>query len=366
MDFCDDKCVAKGMKPDTEAIFISSRIRLARNIAGEFFGERNSASGRREILQMCMGAIGGLKKFSSGSFLNLAELGKNDRDILVERNMISRELADASDARGVYLSADSSASVMINEEDHLRIQVLERGLCLESLWKKIDSIDNQIEKKLPYAYSDRYGYLTACPSNTGTGLRASVMMHLIGLSLSEQMDAVIRGLTHMGIVARGPRGEGSAPIGGMYQISNQRTLGFSEYEMIGQITEICAKLGEFEWNARLKLLEDRPEFVCDKIARSWAVLESCRMISGSEAYEHLCMLRFAADLGLMPTKNKIVIDSMIMETKPANLMRDFGHVEMDSDERDILRAKVLKSGLKSLRKPKICGSGGSRGSRKAR
>lgn len=353
MDFCNSKCDCKKVKPDTEAIFISSRIRLARNVAGEFFPSRNSAPERRAIMEGCVAALSGVRKFQSGQFLNLEELEPSDLEILVERNMMSRELANAEGARGVYVGSDCSSSVMINEEDHLRIQVLERGLCLESLWKKIDSLDNQIERRLPYAYSGRYGYLTACPTNTGTGMRASVMMHLIGLSMDGQIDPVIRGLTHMGMVARGSNGEGSDPAGSFYQVSNQQTLGFAERDIVEKMTHMCVKLGEFETNARLKLLEDKPEFVCDKIARAWAVLDSCRVISSAEAVECLSALRLAADLGFMPAKNKIVIDTMLLEVRPAHLERDFGRPGMDAPARDILRAEVLKESLKSLRKPKF-------------
>ena len=353
MDFNCYNCDCKTLKPDTAPIFISSRIRLARNVDGGFFGERNFGEHRGEILENCKKAISGVRKFDGGYFLNLDELNQQDRDILFERNIISRELLLADGARGVYVGADCTSSVMINEEDHLRIQVQERGLCLDALWKKIDGIDNQIEKRVRYAYSERYGYLTACPTNTGTGMRASVMMHLPGLSLSGQMEPVIRGLNHMGMVARGANGEGSEPSGSFYQISNQQTLGFAERDIIGKITAMGVRLAEFETNARMKLLEDSPELVYDKIARAWAVLESCVMIAGAEAIECLSLLRLASDLGFMPVKNKIVIDTMLLEVRPAHLERDFGKCGMDSNARDILRASILKGCLKSLRRPRL-------------
>ncbi len=351
MDFC--KTDACKLKPDTEAIFISSRVRLARNIDGELFASKNSIPDRRRILSLCESEFKGVRKFTKGKFFNLEELSVSDREILLERNLISKNLADSKEGKGVFLTADCQTSVMINEEDHLRIQVSERGLCLESLWSKIDALDNQIAQKIPYSFHDRYGYLTACPTNVGTGMRASVMMHLIGLKLSEQIEPVIRGLNHLGIVARGSNGEGSEPLGAFYQISNQQTLGSSEEQIIEKITQICVKLADFENNARKKLFEDSPSLILDKISRAWAVLSSAYVITSTEAIDCLSALRLAADLGFMPAKSKVLIDTMLLEVRPAHLERDFGSLGMGVKDRDILRAEILKEGLKDLKKPSL-------------
>ncbi len=339
------------LKPDTEAIFISSRIRLARNVAGELFSPAITEAGRRGVFEACRQALLKTRKFAAGVFLNLDEMSADDREMLVERNMISRELAEGAGTRGAFVSADCSACVMVNEEDHLRIQMLARGLCLESLWKKIDSLDNQIEKSLAYAFSPEYGYLTACPTNAGTGMRASVMMHLAGLSMTGDAEKVVRGLNQLGMVARGSNGEGSDPQGAFYQISNQQTLGVSELEIVSRITEMCVKIAGFERNAREVLLEKNPELLFDKIARARAVIDSCRIISSTEAVECLSAMRLAADMGFMPAKSKIVIDAMLLDVRPAHLKRDFGSPEMSAEARDILRARVLKGAFKGVRRP---------------
>ena len=336
------------IKPNAEPIFISSRIRLARNLAGENFPEASSEENRARVYAMCGGAILKMRKFAAGAHYNLNEAGENIGEILAEKNLISRELTRAEGARGAFISADASACIMVNEEDHLRIQAMERGLCLQSLWKKINSIDDYLEKSLPYAFSGRFGYLTACPSNTGTGMRASVMMHLFALDLNGDAERVIRGLNQLGIVARGTHGEGSDPAGAFYQISNQQTLGFAEQEIIERITNTCMTLAAFEQNARQKMLEDSPEILFDKFARAWAVLESAYVLSSKEAIECLSALRAAADMGFMGAKSKIKIDETFVKILPAHLC---GGMPASPEERDVKRAKAVKLALKSLKKP---------------
>ncbi len=345
----EDICPVK-IKPSSESIFISSRIRLARNLSGEIFQTAISDKGRTEIFEKCKGAILKMHKFSSGVEFNLEETSPSTNQILLERNFISSELEQGKGSRGVFISSDSISSVMVNEEDHLRIQVIESGLCLKNLWKKISTLDNSIEKHLPYAFSKRYGYLTACPTNTGTGMRASVMMHLLALTLTDDAEKVIRGLNQLGIVARGTNGEGSDPTGAFFQISNQQTLGFSEQAIIERITNICLKLAEFEENARQKLLEENPEMLFDKIARAWAILENAIVISTNEATDCLSALRLATDMGLMSAKSKSIIDATLLNIRPAHLSNG---EELTPAMRDIKRAKILKAALKNLKKPKL-------------
>lgn len=339
------------VKPDTEAIFISSRIRLARNLAGEFFTTNLTQDGKSEILNKARLALSKVRKFDGGLAIDVSLADALNSELLVENNMISRELLGASGPRGAFISKDASTSVMINEEDHLRIQVIARGLCLESLWKKIDALDDKIEKNFPYAFSEKYGYLTACPTNVGTGMRASVMMHLTALTMIDEVEKVVRGLSQFGIVARGANGEGSEPIGAFYQISNQQTLGFQESAIVERITNICAKIATFEENARLRLLESNPEMIYDKIARARAIIDSCRIITSTEATECLSAMRLAADLGFIPAKSKVLIDEMLFNVRPAHLKFIYGNGDMSVIERDILRAIVLKDAFKDIKKP---------------
>lgn len=338
------------VKPDTEAIFMSSRIRLARNLAGEVFSPILTDEGKSEILSKVSSVLSGIRKFEGGLAIDISKASELDGELLCENNMISRELLAAKGARGAFISKDATTSVMVNEEDHLRIQMIARGLCLESLWKKINLLDDRIEKSIPYAFSEKYGYLTACPSNVGTGMRASVMMHLTGLALIGDIEKVVRGLSQLGIVARGSNGEGSDPIGGFYQISNQQTLGFQESNIIERVTNICAKIATFEQNARLRLLESNPEMLYDKIARAQAVIDACRIITSAEATECLSVMRLAADLGFIPAKSKVLIDEMLLNVRQAHLKFVYGNAEMSVGERDILRAQVLKQAFKSIKK----------------
>ena len=338
------------IKPNAEAIFISSRIRLARNLAGEIFPNAVSKAGKKQIFERCKASILKMRKFSGGARYNLQDTPDFFNEILVEKNLISRELQQGEGARGAFVSSDAAACIMVNEEDHLRIQAMERGLCLQSLWKKINAIDDALEKSLPYAFSDRFGYLTACPSNAGTGMRASVMMHLFALDLSGDAEKVIRGLNQLGIVARGTHGESSEPVGAFYQISNQQTLGFTESGIVERITNICVKLAQFEQNARQKFLEQRCEVLLDKFARAWAVLESCVLLSSREAIECLSALRAAADMGFMGAKSKVAIDSALVKILPAHLAMG---AEMTPDERDAKRAESIKRELKKMKKPAL-------------
>ncbi|MBO6103307.1 MAG: ATP--guanido phosphotransferase [Opitutales bacterium] len=342
------------LKSDTEAIFISSRIRLARNLKGELFSTANGPEDRRRIFDKCAGGIFALRKFSGGEFVNLQELDPEAAEFLAEANFVSPELVSGSGDRGAFISADASSCIMVNEEDHLRLQIMERGLCLESLWKKLDAIDTALSKRLEYAYDPDFGFLTACPSNTGTGMRASVMMHLPALYLAGDIDKISRGLNQLGIVARGSSGESSDPVGAFYQISNQRTLGVSELDIVKCITEICVKLAKFEQNARQKMLEDSPEEIFDKISRAWGILNSCRMITSSEAEECLSFLRLAADMGYMAAKGKSLMDDLMLDVRPAHLEKAFGKT-MQPRDRDVFRAGFIKSKIAGLRAPKFPG-----------
>lgn len=341
------------LKPNTEAVFISSRIRLARNFADDFFVGNSTPERLRETLYLSKEAILTLPKFEESGFCDFAQIDQSQREILFENNLISSELLNASRPRGLCLDGDCTSGIMINEEDHLRIQVFESGLCLEALWKKIDKIDNALSKKIPYAYSAKYGYLTACPTNVGTGMRASVMMHLPALCITGQIDQITRGLNHLGIVVRGLHGEGSESCGDFYQISNQQTLGMSEQDLIQKISKMCANVARFEENARMKILEEQPEIIYDKFSRAWASIFACRIITSAEATECLSDLRLASDMGFMPAKLKTTLDALLIVLRKAHLERDFGEKNMSDLNRDILRAQILKEVFKNVKAPTL-------------
>ncbi len=325
------------------AIMVSSRIRLARNLAHTRFVNAADELLLGKVRKQCADAISKLPKFKGGSFFEIENLTPFQRQMLEERNYASKELADSTAKTGVFISKDESCSAMINEEDHLRIQSFAKGLNLSKIWKLVNSVDDGIEKRLEYAFSSEYGYLTACPTNVGTGMRASVMMQLSALTLSGLMEKIVRGVNQLGMVVRGADGEGSDSFGAYYQISNQQTLGMSELDIIERMTKIAKKIAEFEINARYKLLEERPLFLEDRIERSRAILSSCRLISTAEALGHLADLRMASDMGILESDCVEFIDMIMTEVRPAHLKMKFSlPSNASSDERDAARAKFIK------------------------
>lgn len=326
------------------AIYISSRIRLARNLAHTRFVNSADDNLLEDIRSKCADALAKVQKFKGGKFYAMETLESSQRHMLEEKHWASKELADAGVSKmGLYVSKDETCSAMINEEDHLRFQSISSGLSLGKIWRTINSVDTSAERFLEYAFSPEYGYLTACPTNVGTGMRASVMMHLSGLTHIGEIERVVRGLNQLGMVVRGASGEGSDSYGAFYQLSNQQTLGISEDEIVKKISKFAKKLAEFEINARYKLLEDRPLFLADKIERARAVLASCRLISASEAIGHLANLRMASDMGLLDGDCTELLDSLITSVKPAHLREIFSlPSEVSADIRDAARAKYLK------------------------
>lgn len=332
------------------AIFISTRIRLARNLAGKKFVNALSKLELLNVLDICESAFAGVRKFAGGRFYRVEEMSELNRNMLVEDRLASRELVENNQARGLYVSADNSCAAMVNEEDHLRIQTFAKGLNFNSTVRAANAIDDGFEKMIEYAFSPIFGYLTACPTNVGTGLRASVMMHLPALSLSELMEQIIRGLGQLGICVRGASGEGSDSFGSIYQISNQHTLGISEANIVKKIGKFVRKIAEFEINARNKLAWENPLLLDDKFNRAAAILASCKLIDTSEAVSQLSYLRLKADMSRSPEAENFIsqIDDMIVKVQPSHLQTYFESYSADLQERDSLRAKLLNSFAASI------------------
>ncbi|MEM8868017.1 MAG: ATP--guanido phosphotransferase, partial [Verrucomicrobiota bacterium] len=264
---CSSAELTRGAKKAAPVV-LSTRIRLARNVVGRPFPDRANTTQRRDVLSTCSEQLSELPQMKNGLFLDVQSLSDLEKQVLVERHLISRELCEGANGRGVLINRDQTCSIMINEEDHLRIQYLKSGFNLKSIWKQINALDTKLEEVLDYAYSEEFGYLTACPTNLGTGLRASVMMHLPGLVISEQMDRVIRAVSQLGITVRGLFGEGSDATGHVFQISNQQTLGETEEEILERLGSVLKTTIDHEINARYKYLEEqRPQFL-DKIGRA--------------------------------------------------------------------------------------------------
>jgi protein arginine kinase len=322
-------------------VVISTRIRLARNLAGRPFPGWASAAQRAEILDACTGALGAVELLGGALVFKLDKLSQTERLVLVESHLISRELMVSKDSSGLVVDASRGCSVMINEEDHLRIQMVQPGMDLEGLWKRVDAVDTAIEEKLDYAFSSQLGYLTACPTNLGTGMRASAMMHLPGLCLAGHMEQVIRMVNQLGMAVRGHFGEGTEATGSIFQISNQQTLGEDEPTIIRRLGNVLSAVIEQEHNARFMLLEEKGDKFLDKIGRARGILQNGHLLSSEEAMDHLSLIRLAVDMGMLPAEWRARADRLLIATQPGHMQRRVGS-DMEPTQRDALRAKIMR------------------------
>jgi protein arginine kinase len=333
----------KGSGPESD-IVISSRIRLARNLADYPFISRVGDQDRAEIEKSLRQCVLGLNESEDIFYVDVDGLTGLDRQFLVERQLISREHAESRGARGVVIDRKEKFSVMVNEEDHLRMQVMQSGLDLQTAWERINRIDDFIEKRVNYAYHERLGYLTACPTNVGTGMRVSVMMHLPALVITRQIDKVFRSLQKISLAVRGLYGEGSQAMGDFYQISNQITLGRSEGELIKQVGDIVPVIIEYERQARTFLIKESHENLHDRVSRAYGILRTAQTISSEETMHLLSSVRMGVNLGLISDLEIPTINSLFIHTQPAHLQKIRG-VELDTADRNIERARYLRRHL---------------------
>jgi protein arginine kinase len=277
-------------------------------------------------------------------------LSSVQKQVLVERHLISRELAARGDGSGAVIERRQMFSLMLNEEDHLRMQAIRPGLQLSSAYESLAALDTQLEGSLEFAFDPALGYLTTCPTNLGTGMRASAMLHLPGLVLSDQIGQVLQAVNKIGLAVRGLYGEGTESLGNLYQISNQSTLGESEETIIKRLERVISHVAQHEQNAREKLLEDDPDMVADKIGRAYGVLKYAHIIDSKEALNHLSLLRLGGHLGFFPTDTVVCCDTLLMDIQPAHLQLHAGR-KLSPEERDALRAEIVRSRLQSLQSP---------------
>jgi protein arginine kinase len=337
----------KGSGPESD-IVISSRIRLARNLADFPFIARTSEADRAEIEKILRGRITALreaKKVPEDTFyINVGDLEEVDRQFLVERQLISRELADSEGARAVVIDCAERFSVMINEEDHLRVQVMHSGLDLESAWQQINELDDLIEEQVTYAFSNKLGYLTACPTNVGTGLRVSVMLHLPALVITRQIEKVFKSLQKINLAVRGLYGEGSQAMGDFYQISNQVTLGMTEEELSKKVSDVVPVLIDYERNAREFLIRESHETLHDRVSRAFGILRTAQTISSEETMHLLSSVRMGVNLGLIAELEIPTINKLFVHTQPAHLQKLSGS-ELEKFDRNVERASYLRRQL---------------------
>lgn len=347
LDEFADRCGEwlRGSGPESD-IVISSRIRLARNLADYPFIRRCTDQDRAAIEAMLRRRIVETKQWQeNASYFDVNELGDVDRQFLVERQLISREHADAIGARGVVIDAEEKFSLMINEEDHLRIQVMHSGLALDQAWEEINRIDDRIEQFVHYAFHPHLGYLTACPTNVGTGMRVSVMLHLPALVITRQIEKVFRSLQKISLAVRGLYGEGSQAMGDFYQISNQITLGRSEEDLIQQVGEVVPVLIDYERRAREFLVRESQKDLHDRVSRAYGILCTAQTISSEETMHLLSSVRMGVNLGLIDDLEIPTINKLFIHTQPAHLQKLRG-VELDTADRNIERARYLKRHLR--------------------
>jgi protein arginine kinase len=280
----------------------------------------------------------------------LSGLTSVQKQVLVERHLISREHAARTDGSAAVIERRQSLSIMVNEEDHLRLQSIRPGLNLRVAFDALNIVDDEIQEALPIAFDRKLGYLTTCPTNLGTGLRASAMLHLPGLVISDQISQVLNAVNRMGLAVRGLYGEGTESLGNLYQISNQSTLGESETQIIERLERVITQVAMHEANARLKLLEDNRLMLHDKIGRSYGTLMHAWLIDSKEALNHLSIIRLGANLGFFPHEVSHLCDSLLMEIQPAHLQLHSGK-KLTPEQRDESRGQIIRSHLQKLPTP---------------
>src|SRR6266404_4506158 len=350
-EFLEPPASTARRKGPYDRIVMSSRVRLARNLKEAAFPGWAKKPERVRLLELIRPAVEALPDMKDAFSETMDSLSTLDKQILVERHLISREHAAKSAGSGLVLNREESLCVMINEEDHLRMQALRPGLQLKQAWSAIDQVDSKLEKKLDYAFSPDLGYLTACPTNLGTGIRVSAMLHLPGLVLAEQINQIIQAVNKLGLAVRGLYGEGTEALGNVFQVSNQMTLGEAETEIVERLNKVLAQIIEHEENARAMLLEKKPKSVYNHIGRAYGILANAHSISSKETMNLLSLMRLGVDLGLFPELERWLVDELFIMTQPAHLQRRYSE-KLGAEERDLLRADMLRERLRQVSRPK--------------
>lgn len=327
-------------------IVISSRVRIARNLQHLPFPLLATAGQAEEVLNQLSPVMdsGEASGFGTFQLLKMEELEEIDKKVLVEKHLISPSLVNESRGGAVLLNEDESVSIMINEEDHLRIQCLFPGFQVREAWERATSIDDLFEASVNFAFDDKRGYLTSCPTNVGTGLRASVMMHLPALVMSQQINRILSAVNQVGLTVRGIYGEGSEAVGNLFQISNQITLGQTETEIIDNLQGVVAQIIEHERHARERLMAESRIRITDRIMRSYGILSYAAVMELKEAAQRLSDVRLGVDLGILQSPSLAKLNELNVMTQPGFLQKTFG-ANMSAAERDMNRAKLIRETL---------------------
>ncbi|MEK4701690.1 protein arginine kinase [Solibacillus sp. FSL R7-0668] len=327
-------------------IVISTRIRLARNIANVRFPISFTEQDAEQIEHQLMTALLAIDRENPYhfSYFKVKDMPQLQRQILVEKHLISPNLARRQKIGSFFLTEDESISILVNEEDHIRIQSLAQGMNLQQAYEEARKVDRYLSKSIAYAYEDRYGYLTSCPTNVGTGLRASVMLHLPALTMTKQMNALIQMMTRLGMVVRGIYGEGSDNLGNVYQISNQITLGKSETVILQELEKVVEQIIQKEQVARKNLLLRAPTILEDRLSRSLGTLKYAKILTSEEAASCLSNVRLGVSLGLLEPISQRKLNECMLIMQPG-IIQQYAGATLQATERDMYRAKLLQEKL---------------------
>lgn len=334
-------------KPGKESLVVlSTRVRIARNISGCTFPETADTKTSQKIIGYFDSIITRSKLLSEGQYIKASDVDELDKNFLIERHLISPVFLNGDLNKSLYVDTNERVSIMINEEDHLRIQALSPGLNPQESFELASKYENEISKYVEFAYDNDFGYLTSCPTNAGTGLRASVLIHLPGLVLTRDIDKVISHITHSGLVVRGFYGEGSDVLGNLFQISNQNTLGVTEKEILLQIENITADIIEREASARQRLVDETKDIIEDKIWRAYGILKNARVLTSEEVMNLLSAVRLGHAMKIIDFLDVSLLNEILLLSQPAHLQKYYGSV-MDNNERDFVRAKMVREKLEN-------------------
>jgi protein arginine kinase len=333
----------KSTGPNSD-IVISSRIRLARNLEKIPFPHWANENQSANVLNTIREAAGKINYLQGSAVFNLADLDSVDKQFLIERHLMSHEHAQKTDHKAVIIDGEEILSVMINEEDHIRMQVMQSGFNLFEAWNIINKIDDSLAKELNFAFLPDWGYLTACPTNTGTGMRGSVMLHLPALVMTTQISRVLAAISKLSFTTRGLYGEGTQATGNFFQVSNQVSLGHSEGDIIENINSLIRQIIEQETQARDILLTKNKPLLEDRVSRSFGILKSAHIITSQETIELLSMVRLGCDLGMIKDIDRRIVNELFITTQPAHLQK-LENKKLSSQERDVTRAELIRNKL---------------------
>lgn len=332
--------------PDTDCI-ISTRVRLARNLADHQFPFKASLLERKNVFKEVSAAVGEIPRCKECTCLNFSDIERVDQQFLFENRVVSHDLIDLSGDRGVICDFNSSISIMVNEEDHIRMQCLDSGYRANELWNILNEIDDELGKNVQYAFDMRRGFLTSCPTNSGTGFRVSFLMHLPGLVLSKTIDTVLSGASQMGISTRGFLGEHSDVVGNFFQLSNQATMGAHESEFLKTTQDVIKKIMDYEYAARKRILKDAKNELTDKVYRSYGILKYAKSLAIDEFLNLSSALRFGIECGIFDWMSIETLNRMILLCLPAHI-EQYYRKRINEEEKNTLRAGLVKKFLPEI------------------